>query len=329
MRRVTRCAARADDATRLVPANACSPGRGRRAGPRGSGTRHGAVCAEPGRLAAGAASRHAAGISSTRRSSSRTTSTWRCSASTGAARRSGHGTCAFMFVGTGIGSAILIDGTLHHGHHYMAGEIGATVMSPEHVGRDFGSRGCLETLAGMAALRRRWDPDHAEPPDRWFASLRDAHRRGDARAMRAVEETATLIGMATAELGAVVDPSVIILGGSMFAEPGPLRRRGPARRPAESRGRRSRSCCRRSARKRRLPGVCWSARTRRSGRCASSCAARSGGLINETDDRVRRRARARGARRQGSSRTNSSGSGIPPTRGCSSSTRTTSACRTR
>lgn len=138
----------------------------------------------------------------------------------GAAR--GHGTCVFMFVGTGIGSAILIDGTLHHGHHYMAGEIGAIVMAPEHVGRDFGSRGCLETLAGMTALRERWDPDRAEAPDRWFATLMDAHARGDARAVRLVDETATLIGMATAQVGAGVDPSLIVLGGSMFAQPGPL-----------------------------------------------------------------------------------------------------------
>jgi len=40
--------------------------------------------------------------------------------------------------------------------------------------------------------------------------------------VRAIEETATLVGMATAQLGAVVDPSVIILGGSMFAEDSPL-----------------------------------------------------------------------------------------------------------
>jgi len=138
----------------------------------------------------------------------------------GAAR--GHETCAFMFVGTGIGSGILIDGTLHHGHHYMAGEIGAIVMSPEHAGRESGTKGRLEPLAGMAALRQRWDPDRTQPPDRWFDLLMAAHERGDERARRAVQETATLIGMATAQLGAVVDPSIIVLGGSMFAEDGPL-----------------------------------------------------------------------------------------------------------
>ncbi len=138
----------------------------------------------------------------------------------GAAR--GHATCAFMFVGTGIGAAILIDGALHHGHHYMAGEIGATLTAPEHIHGDFGSRGCLETFASMAALQRRWDPDRAQPPETWFQRLMQAHRDGDPRAISTVEETATLIGMATAQLGAVVDPSVIILGGSMFAEDSPL-----------------------------------------------------------------------------------------------------------
>ena len=72
----------------------------------------------------------------------------------GAAR--GHDTCAFIFVGTGIGSGILIDGTLHHGHSFMAGEIGVMCMSPEFLSRDFGSRGCLETLAGLDALRTQW-----------------------------------------------------------------------------------------------------------------------------------------------------------------------------
>ena len=48
----------------------------------------------------------------------------------------------------------------------------------------------------------------------------EAHARGDERAQCAVQQTATYIGMATAQLGAVVDPSVIVLGGSMFANAG-------------------------------------------------------------------------------------------------------------
>ena len=61
----------------------------------------------------------------------------------GAAR--GHDTYAFSFVGTGLGAAFLINGQLHHGHHYMAGEIGVMCMGPEHLNTDFYAR-CLETL---------------------------------------------------------------------------------------------------------------------------------------------------------------------------------------
>jgi predicted NBD/HSP70 family sugar kinase len=94
-------------------------------------------------------------------------------------------------------------------------------MSPEHLdGTSAPAR--LEPLAGLAALRQRWDPERTQPPERWFDLLMDAYARGDERAKSAVREIAAYIGMATAQLGAVVDPSVIVLGGAMFAEAGPI-----------------------------------------------------------------------------------------------------------
>jgi glucokinase len=138
----------------------------------------------------------------------------------GAAR--GHDTCAFIFVGTGIGSAILIDGTLHHGTRYMAGEIGFMCMGPQYVETDFGSRGCLEVLAGLDALRGRWPMGAQEDPAHWFAALLDAARGGNPEANAAIDETARLIAMATVNVHTVVDPSLIVLGGAMFAQAEPL-----------------------------------------------------------------------------------------------------------
>ena len=138
----------------------------------------------------------------------------------GAAR--GHDTCAFIFVGTGIGSAILIDGTLHHGHSFMAGEIGVMCMSPDYLTRDFGSRGCLETLAGLDALRTRWPLQAQEDPAGWFATIVKSSQSGDEVARHALTETTELIGIATANVAAVVDPSIIVLGGAMFAQAEPL-----------------------------------------------------------------------------------------------------------
>ena len=89
----------------------------------------------------------------------------------GAAR--GHDTCVFMFVGTGIGAGVLIDGELHRGHHFMAGEIAVMCMGPQYVDVDFGSRGCLETLAGLQSFAARWPRSgRAIPRAGWPTSSR-------------------------------------------------------------------------------------------------------------------------------------------------------------
>jgi glucokinase len=132
----------------------------------------------------------------------------------GAAR--GHADCVFIFVGTGIGAAILIDGHLHRGHNSMAGEIAMMCLGPQYVDVDFGSRGCLETLAGLEALAARWPLARTSSPDRWVAELVAASREGDERARGAVEETARLLAIAVANVGTVVDPSLIVLGGGLL-----------------------------------------------------------------------------------------------------------------
>jgi predicted NBD/HSP70 family sugar kinase len=138
----------------------------------------------------------------------------------GAAR--GHDTCVFIFVGTGIGAGILIDGRLHGGRHSMAGEIAVMCMGPQYVGVDFGPRGCLESLAGLQALAGRWPRGaHGDPAD-WLAELYRAANDGDRRAKAALEETATLIGIAAANVGAVLDPSLVVLGGSLIAQGEPF-----------------------------------------------------------------------------------------------------------
>jgi len=93
-------------------------------------------------------------------------------------------------------------------------------MGPQYLDVDFGSRGCLETLAGLQALAARWPGADGRDPAQWLAELFDAARSGDRQARGAVEETARLIGIAVANVVAVVDPSLIVLGGALAqAEP--------------------------------------------------------------------------------------------------------------
>jgi len=131
----------------------------------------------------------------------------------GAAR--GHGTCAFISVGMGIGAGILLGGELHRGHRFLAGEIALMCMGPQFVSGDFGSHGCLESLAALPAVAGRWPSSEPTDPEQRAVRLVEAARQGDRDARRAIEEAGTFIGIAAANLSLVLDPSLIVLGGPM------------------------------------------------------------------------------------------------------------------
>jgi glucokinase len=133
----------------------------------------------------------------------------------GAAR--GHDTCVFLYFGTGIGAGIMVNGHLYHGHHFLAGEIGLMCMGPQYVDADFGSHGCLETLSGLGALKAKWKHAQADSAD-WVADLFRAAANGDLAAHAAVDEAGTILGIAAANVCSVLDPSLVVLGGSLAAQ---------------------------------------------------------------------------------------------------------------
>ncbi len=134
----------------------------------------------------------------------------------------GHDTCAFITLGRGIGAGIVVNGKLHHGHHFLAGEIALMCMGPQFIETDFGMRGCLETMAGLDGLATLWEHPARGDGSRWVAELFTAAESGDRRAGTTVEQAATLIGMAIANLSIVLDPSLIVLGGALIAQGKPL-----------------------------------------------------------------------------------------------------------
>jgi len=132
----------------------------------------------------------------------------------------GHDTCVFISLGVGIGAGILIGGELHRGHHSLAGEIAVMCMASEYLARDFGTRGCLETLAGFDTIVRRWQPEaRGDQPDVARALLRAA-QGGEEAALRAIGDAATLIGIAAANLSLVIDPSLLVLSGPLVGSGG-------------------------------------------------------------------------------------------------------------
>ena len=60
-----------------------------------------------------------------------------------------------IFLGTGIGGGIILDGKLYSGFNGTAGEIGHMVIEVGGPKCSCGNRGCFEALASRSALFRR------------------------------------------------------------------------------------------------------------------------------------------------------------------------------
>jgi glucokinase len=133
----------------------------------------------------------------------------------------------YVNVGTGIGGAMVFEGRIHTGATSTAGEIGHCILLPDGPECTCGKRGCLEALSSGTALARRAREllAQAEEPGSALQAIpaddltgRDVGRaaaRGDALALKAVEEAARFLGMGLANAVNLVDPEVVVLGGGV------------------------------------------------------------------------------------------------------------------
>lgn len=106
-----------------------------------------------------------------------------------------------VFVGTGIGGALVLDGRLVHGASAAAGEIGFMPLAG----------GSLEQLASMKALL---EETGAATGEEVFQRAAD----GDEKAQMALEEMLKRIAYGLASICCVVNPEVLIMGGAVMAQ---------------------------------------------------------------------------------------------------------------
>ncbi|HET8946026.1 MAG TPA: ROK family protein [Candidatus Polarisedimenticolia bacterium] len=121
-------------------------------------------------------------------------------------------TTIFVFVGTGIGGAIAIDGALYRGPGGLAGEIGNTTV--DHAGEVCwcGRRGCLNTLASGSAI--------AAALGNGGTALAERFLNGDPVTVRVVERAAHWLGVGLGNAINLLNPALVVLGGGV-AELGP------------------------------------------------------------------------------------------------------------
>jgi glucokinase-like ROK family protein len=143
------------------------------------------------------------------------------------------GDFVFVAIGTGIGAGIVIDGKLHRGKHYAAGEVGYLVIDHAWRPESIGGFGCFESMAAAPAIAREAlaaIPELADGgPSGEVEALFELARQGHEAAHRVVDEIARYMGAALANLAVTLDPAAIILGGGVSRAGGilvePIRRK--------------------------------------------------------------------------------------------------------
>lgn len=143
----------------------------------------------------------------------------------GAARNATH--VVALSTAETIDAGIVVDGRLFGGAHGLAGAARWLALNPVER-EDYRRLGCLEAEVGSPGIVRRlvWriksgDRSRAlEIASNDLSAITAAHvfeaaRAGDGVAISVVRDTAKYIGMAIANLVAIIDPEVVVLGGTI------------------------------------------------------------------------------------------------------------------
>lgn len=148
-----------------------------------------------------------------------------------------------LTVGTGIGGGIVVDGNLLRGRFGVAAEIGHINIVPDGRRCGCGLQGCWEQYAsGRALVQEALEVATASP-----AQARDllamaggqpeaitgpmitaAAKAGDVAALQCFDELGRWLGRGIAQLAAILDPGVFVIGGGVSEAGDILRERAVA-----------------------------------------------------------------------------------------------------
>ena len=130
-----------------------------------------------------------------------------------------------IFIGTGLGNAMCIDGKVYIGNTGSACELGHIPVLGFTDSCGCGKKGCLEQYAsanGLVRVAERYIAAHRDVATKLDLNagftakdVCDAAKAGDAAGIVAVEQSMKLLGKAMAAVACVMDPEVFVVGGGL------------------------------------------------------------------------------------------------------------------
>ncbi len=134
-----------------------------------------------------------------------------------------------IFVGTGIGGGIILNGELFHGASKTAGEIGHIIVKADGPKCGCGTRGCLEALASRTAMTKAFQKAILNKGKKSIltkltdgdldlirsGTLAKALRSKDKLTVKVFKQTTKYLGVGIGSIVNFLNPDMIVLGGGV------------------------------------------------------------------------------------------------------------------
>jgi N-acetylglucosamine repressor len=124
-------------------------------------------------------------------------------------------TFVWLYVGPGVGSAIVQDGELVTGTRGFAGEVGHCRVADDGPQCHCGKYGCLEVYTSAEAISRAAAdagvPTRTKTPR--LADVVQAARDGHEGAQRVLDDAGHMLGLGTSYLVGILNPQLVVVGG--------------------------------------------------------------------------------------------------------------------
>jgi glucokinase len=132
-----------------------------------------------------------------------------------------------IFVGTGVGGGLILDGKLRSGFRHAAAEVGHMTVLADGPVCGCGKRGCLESVASRTAIERDIRLGIAAGRESLISTmlkekgrltsgvLAKAWRKGDPLVTEVMSRAQWYLGLLTASIVNLVDPEMIVFGGGV------------------------------------------------------------------------------------------------------------------
>ena len=135
-----------------------------------------------------------------------------------------------IFVGTGVGGGIILNGKLFHGASKTAGEVGHMIVKADGPRCGCGNLGCLEAVASRTAIAKQLQKAILKKKKKSILpklndgnldlirskALAEAVKRGDKVTTKVMRRAGKYLGIGVASIVNFLNPEMIVLGGGVI-----------------------------------------------------------------------------------------------------------------